>query len=193
MPASRNAETELALIERAQEGDRDAFEELVRQHYTFIVNIVYRMCNDTTLAEDAAQEAFLRAWLKLPSYHPDSALRNWLCRIAINAALDVLRHRKKEEPMEEATLHVIPDRAPGPETAYMQKEQALFLQRLLQDLPEGARSVIILREYGQLSYQEIALVLDIPIGTVMSRLNFARSRLREWLQAEPAQMEPDYA
>jgi len=73
MRESRNAETEIALIERAQKGDRDAYGDLVHSYYTCVVSIVQHMCGDTHLAEDAAQEAFLRAWIKLPSFHPDSS------------------------------------------------------------------------------------------------------------------------
>jgi len=85
------------------------------------------------------------------------------------------------------------DQAPGPEAALIQKEQALLIQQAINALPEAARSVLVLREYGELSYQEIAAVLDIPIGTVMSRLNYARNRLREVLQAQILQPEYDYA
>ncbi|KAF0106525.1 MAG: RNA polymerase sigma-70 factor ECF subfamily [Anaerolineaceae bacterium] len=192
MPASRNAEAELALIEQAQNGDRSAYEELVRRYYTRVVHIVHRMCGDMTLAEDAAQEAFLRAWVHLSSFHPDSSLRNWLYRIAVNAALDVLR-RKTEEPVEDEKMQWIPDQAPGPEAALIQKEQAAFLQQAMKSLPEASRSVLVLREYGELSYEEIATVLDIPMGTVMSRLNYARNRLRETLKAQLLQMEQAYA
>ncbi len=86
------AETEASLVAKAQKGDRSAFGELVRRHQAGVVNVVYRLCGDVQLAEDAAQEAFIRAWLKLASYRPVSPLRNWLYRIAVNAALDTLRH-----------------------------------------------------------------------------------------------------
>ena len=192
MPVSQNSKAELALIEQAQDGDRNAFEELVRHHYTYITNIVYRMCDEMTLAEDATQEAFLRAWVKLSTYHPGSSLRNWLCRIAVNAALDVLR-RKAEEPIDESIVQMIADQTPGPEAVLMEKEQAAFLQQALKSLPEAAHSVLILREYGELSYQEIAAVLDIPTGTVMSRLNYARNRLRDQLKLQMVQAEYENA
>jgi RNA polymerase sigma-70 factor (ECF subfamily) len=189
---SRNAEAEPALIEQAQNGDRRAYEELVRRTYTCVVNIVYRMCGDMSLAEDAAQEAYLRAWINLPSFHPGSSLRNWLGRIAVNAALDVLR-RKTEEPVEDEKMQMVIDQAPDPEAVLIKKEQEACLQQAMKSLPEAARSVIVLREYGELSYQEIATALDIPIGTVMSRLNYARNRLREVLKEQLFQPEHEYA
>jgi RNA polymerase sigma-70 factor (ECF subfamily) len=192
VPDSRKAETEIVLIERAQNGDRDAYEELVRCHYTCVVNIVQRMCGDPNLAEDAAQEAFLRAWIHLPSFHTNSPLHNWLCRIAINAALDVLR-RRSEEPTEEEDMIRIMDTAPSPEAALIEKEQAALLQKAMHALPEAARSVLVLREYGELSYEEIATALEIPTGTVMSRLNYARNRLRELLKVQLTQVEHEYA
>lgn len=192
MPISPSKEAELALIIQAQNGDRNAFEELVLRHYSYIVNVVYRMCADQTLAEDATQEAFLRAWMKLPSYHPESSLRSWLCRIAINASLDVLR-KKTEETFEPEKMQSFATHAPGPEAILEQKEQAAFIQQAMRSLPEGALRVLVLREYGELSYQEIAATLDIPIGTVMSRLNYARNRLRELLTKKMVEMEPEYA
>ena len=87
-----------SLIEQAQHGDRNAFGELVRRHYQGVVLVVTRMCGDTGLAEDAAQEAFMRAWVNLRSFQTKGSLRNWLYRIAINAALDVLRHKPEETP-----------------------------------------------------------------------------------------------
>ena len=118
----QTAETETSLIEQAQNGDRNAFGELVRRHYQGVVLVVTRMCGDTGLAEDAAQEAFIRAWVNLPAYRPTGSLRNWLYRIAINAALDMLR-RKPEEMLEDEEVLSMPDQEAGPETALIEKER----------------------------------------------------------------------
>ncbi len=192
MAQPQTADTETGLIEQAQNGDRNAFGELVRRHYQGVVQVVYRMCGDTGLAEDAAQEAFMRAWVNLPSYQPKGCLRNWLYRIAVNAALDVLR-RKPDETLEDEEARMVPDQAPGPETALIEKERAALLQQAMKSLPEAVRPVLVLREYSGLSYQEIASVLDVPVGTVMSRLNYARNRLREILKGYMINTESEYA
>jgi RNA polymerase sigma-70 factor (ECF subfamily) len=186
------AETENGLIEQARQGDRNAYGELVRRHYQGVVLVVTRMCGDAGLAEDAAQEAFLRAWVNLASFKPSGSLRNWLYRIAINAALDVLRH-KPEETLEDEQAARMPDPAEEPETALIEKEQAVLIHQAVKSLPEAARVVLVLREYGGLSYREISGALDVPIGTVMSRLNYARSRLREILIGEMAMTESEHA
>ena len=184
------AETETDLVHLAQAGDRNAFGELVRRHYQGVVRVVYSMCGDTGLAEDAAQEAFIRAWINLPAFEPSAPLKNWIYRIAINAALDVLR-KKPEESLEERQESMLSDQAQGPEAALVEKERIAQVRRAMQALPEASRSVLVLREYGELSYQEIARVLDIPVGTVMSRLNYARNRLRELLTGVMVQMESE--
>jgi len=175
-----STEAESSLISRAQRGDRGAYGELVRRYHAGVINVVYRLCGDARLAEDAAQEAFIRGWLHLPSYNPRSSLRNWLYQIAVNAALDTLRKETKVSPN---ALEDLPLAAsdPGPEAAVIQAEQRTQVQRAILALPPSSRVVLVLREYEGLSYQEIASALEIPIGTVMSRLNFARSRLKETL------------
>jgi RNA polymerase sigma-70 factor (ECF subfamily) len=178
--ATYTTETETALVIRAQKGDRNAFGELVRQHHPGVVNVVYRMCGDVALAEDAAQDAFIQAWLHLPTFRPGTSLRNWLYRIAVNAALDALR-REPKTPFADVESLSMPDPLAGPEAIFLQKERALIVQRAILALAETSRAVLILREYGGLSYQEIAFTLDIPLGTVMSRLNYARERLKEIL------------
>jgi RNA polymerase sigma-70 factor, ECF subfamily len=183
---------ETGLVEQARRGDRNAYGELVRCYYPGVVKVVYRLCGDTGLAEDMAQETFLRAWINLSSFHPESSLRNWLYRIAVNATLDVLR-RKTEETLEEEAVLMLPDQATGPETVLIEKERVAQIQQAMHSLPEAARSVLVLREYGGLSYQEIAGVLDVPIGTVMSRLNYARNRLRELLKQHLHELENEYA
>jgi RNA polymerase sigma-70 factor (ECF subfamily) len=165
----------------AQNGDRNAFSELVCMHAQGVLNVVYRMCGDRQIAEDAAQETFIQAWLHLSSYRPQQSLRNWLYRIGVNAATDILRKQKRIAPadLEDLTLR---DPQLGPEGLFSQEEQAVLVQRAVLSLPDASRAVLVLREYEGLSYQEIADTLAIPVGTVMSRLNYARKLLKDRLQ-----------
>ena len=178
------AQSEADLVYMAQSGDRAAYGELVRRCQGSVVGVVYRMCGDPHLAEDAAQEAFVKAWTRLADFTPrnGNGLKAWLCRIAVNTALDALRRQKHTAQMP-AVGEVLQDNNPGPEAAALQAEQASEVQRAILALPEASRAVLVLREYEDLSYRQIADALDIPLGTVMSRLNYARSRLRETLAA----------
>jgi RNA polymerase sigma-70 factor (ECF subfamily) len=185
------AETETALVVQARNGDRHACGELVRRHHDGVIRIVYRMCGNAALAEDAAQDAFIRAWLNLSKFKPGTSLRNWLYRIAVNAALDALRRDARMADVDLGTLS-LPDPQESPETAFLRKEREETVQAAILALPEASRSVLVLREYGDLSYREIAAALDIPLGTVMSRLNYARSRLKGSLQTYFARMEIEY-
>lgn len=173
-------ETESRLISQAQRGDRSAFCELVRLHRFGVITVVYRMCGDVQLAEDMAQEAFLRAWKNLHSYKPKSPFRNWLYRIATNAALDVIRRDRQTVALESVQLR---DEEMSPETALVQKEMGERVQQAILELPPASRAVLILREYEGLSYKEIAETLGVPLGTVMSRLNYARTTLRQGLSS----------
>jgi len=179
-------QTEPDLIAAAQRGDSRAYGDLVARHRSGVVGVVYRMCGDVQLAEEAAQEAFLRAWQRLDAYRPEHSFRSWVYRIAINAALDVLRRDRRlvsledllSGGLEEASL---PASAGSLEETVELRQQAEKVRRAVLGLPPAARSVLVLREYGGMSYSEIASALDIPLGTVMSRLNSARSQLRKAL------------
>ena len=173
--------SETELITRAQRGDRNAFGELVRIHSQGVIHVIYRMCGNGQIAEEAAQEAFIQAWLHLPSYRPQSSLRNWLYRIAFNAATDILRKERRILPndIEEMPLR---DLQPGPEALLSQTERTALVQKAILSLPDASRAVLVLREYEEMSYHEIADTLNIPVGTVMSRLNYARKILKEKLQ-----------
>jgi RNA polymerase sigma-70 factor (ECF subfamily) len=173
-----STEVESDMIAQAQQGNRHAFGELVRCHREGVVNVVYRMCGDANLAEDAAQEAFIRAWKHLAGYRPKSPFRNWLYRIATNAALDVLRRERETVDVDELPLATPGE---GPEAVLEKTQRGERVQQAVQALPEASRVVLVLREYEGLSYKEISETLSIPIGTVMSRLNYARNRLRETL------------
>ena len=185
--------TEENLVTQAKNGDRSAFGELVTRYYPSVIMVIYRMCGDRQMAQDAAQEAFIRGWVKLPGFLPHSSFRNWVYRIAVNATLDMLRRRTEVSIESFAETQMIADQSPSPEAVYIQKEQAELLQQAIRSLPEAARSVLILREYGALSYEEIAAVLEIPLGTVMSRLNYARNSLKSLMKNYKLKMERDYA
>ena len=171
---------ETELVHRAKNGERNAFSELVCIHAQGVRNVIYRMCGDTQIAEDAAQETFIQAWLHLSSYRPQTSLRNWLYRIAVNAATDMLRKEKRILPNDIGDLPLT-DARPGPELLVSQQERTALVQRAVLSLPEASRAVLVLREYEEMSYHEIADALDIPVGTVMSRLNYARKLLKDKL------------
>jgi RNA polymerase sigma-70 factor, ECF subfamily len=177
------AVNETELITRAKNGERNAFSELVCMHAQGVRNLIYRMCGDTQIAEDAAQETFIRAWLHLSSYHLQMPLRNWLYRIAVNAATDMLRKEKRILPNALDDLQ-LKDPQLGPEALFSLEERTALIQNAVLSLPDACRAVLVLREYESLPYHEIADTLDIPLGTVMSRLNYARKLLKGSLEQE---------
>jgi RNA polymerase sigma-70 factor (ECF subfamily) len=136
------------------------------------------MCGDINVAEDAAQECFLQAWQHLDKYKPKGEFRHWLYKIAINKTYNILRTEKFTLDVDNYT---VVDKNPGPEQKHEENVQAHFVQQAVISLPEASRCVLILREYEDMSYRDIADTLDIPIGTVMSRLNYARQILRRLL------------
>lgn len=184
--------SETELVTSAQHGDRSAFSELVRIHTRGVFNVVFRMCGDALVAEDAAQETFIRAWQNLSSYRPQTPLRNWLYRIAFNAAMDMIRKEKRIIPTDIDDLPLT-DELPGPESQVSQHERTAMVQKAVLSLPDASRAVLVLKEYEGMSYHEIADALDIPIGTVMSRLNYARKLLKEKLEPKLfVQMEVEH-
>ncbi len=180
MSQTREDPTESQWIACAQDGDKAAYGQLVEHYQRLIVSVVYRQGLDLAEAEDVAQEAFVKAWLALPSYKPAlGSWRAWLCRIAINLAIDFHRRQRPRQDLDEA----LPDPASGPADQAEAALRAKAVRTALAQLPEASRAALILKEYADLSYAEIAAALNIPMGTVMSRLNYARRRLRELLIA----------
>jgi RNA polymerase sigma-70 factor (ECF subfamily) len=170
--------TDQDLVSASLRGDRQAFGELVNRYREGAVAVVYRMTGDSHLAEEAAQEAFIRVWQRLYSYKPQFPFRSWIFGIAVHTALDGLRSASKEINIDQLPLEA---QGGKPETELEAKERRALVQQAVLALPPASRVVLILREYECLSYQEIAATLDIPVGTVMSRLNYARSLLRQAL------------
>ncbi len=167
--------SEREWIARAQAGDKAAFEQLVRRYERLLVSVAYHRGLDLQTAEDVAQEAWVKAWLALPRYRDSlGSLRAWLCRIAINVAIDSQRRERPTQDLDERT----PDETSNPAEQVETVVSVEAVRQAVAQLPAAYRTALVLREYEGLSYAEIAAALSIPPGTVMSRLNYARSRLR---------------
>ena len=166
------------LVQAAREGDAGAIEALVRRYQVRIFNHARILTCDDGEAEDLAQETFIRAFRGLKRFRGESSFKNWLYRIATNVAIDALRRQRETTDVDEIQL-ASPDT--GPEARVEEQERSRIVQEAVLALPPASRAVLVLREYEGLSYREIADTLDIPIGTVMSRLNYARNRLRKSL------------
>ena len=178
------------VVRRVQAGETEAFEVLVEKYKRKTFRLAYGVLRDQEEALDVAQEAFVKAFRSLPKFKGDSAFYTWLFRITMNLALDRRRQRAararalgaEDVPPEEwERTAVATDASPDDEAA--SSERRARIARALQSLPEHHRSIIILSDIEGLSYREIAEVLAIPMGTVMSRLHNARKRLREVLGA----------
>ena len=180
MVQSNGDDSEAEWISRAQAGDQAAYGHLVQQYQRLIVSVAYRQGLDWVEAEDVAQETFVKAWLALPQYRPAAgSWRAWLCRIALHRAIDVQRRQRPRLELDET----LPDRGRGPAELAEADLQAQTVRRALAQLPPASRAALVLHEYEGLSYTEIAAALEIPLGTVMSRLHYARRCLRERLLA----------
>ncbi len=180
------------LVERARRGDRAAFSQLVDEYKDKIYSYVSRMLNDPYEAEDVTQEAFLRAYRSLPRFRGASSFHTWLYRIAGNLAIDVVRKRKRteptyslDEPLESDDGEYereIPDDSGSPEETSTTRETQVAVRRAIVELPEKLRDVMILYELQGETYEDIAEILNVPLGTVKSRLFNARSRLKDSLE-----------
>jgi RNA polymerase sigma-70 factor (ECF subfamily) len=170
------------LIERFKQGDPSAFEALVRKHQDRIYNICRYMLQDPQIAQDAAQDVFLKAYRALKDFRPDASLYSWIYRIAINTCLDYRRKSRREEFSGEPLAGDLPSGEYSPHQLYESGEIRYSIQQALQKLPEKLRAAIVLREIEGLSYEEIAEVLHTSAGTVKSRISRAREQLRHLLR-----------
>lgn len=170
--------SETELIQAALAGNMGAFSELVSLHRVRALRVAYGILGSMDAAEDVAQDTFIKLWQRLPEFRGQGALSTWLYRITVNGAIDALRKPREEAPLNEQLAAGC-----APEEIVLCRDRSQIVRQAIVELPLGARSALVLREYEQLSYQEIADVLKIPIGTVMSRLNYARQALKGKLQA----------
>ncbi len=174
------------LINQTLEGQTAAFGELVCKYQNRLYNGMVHMLRNEVEAEDVVQEAFILALTKLSSFHGKSAFFTWLYRISYNVAVSRIRRKK---PTVSLTVGGVDSRpmefegnAPAPDERMRRNEEVEQLQQALDGLSEEHRSVLVLREMQELDYEAISEILDLPIGTVRSRLHRARSQLKQQLE-----------
>jgi RNA polymerase sigma-70 factor (ECF subfamily) len=173
------------LVRRAQQGDQTAFELLVRKYQHKVAKLVARFVRDRSEAEDVTQEAFIKAYRALPGFRGESAFYTWLYRIAVNTAKNYLESRGRRPPGSDLEIEgaelmdagsLLRDEA-TPERLALTEEIGTTVARVINQLPVDLRTAIMLREIEGLSYEEIAEVMDCPIGTVRSRIFRAREAI----------------
>jgi RNA polymerase sigma-70 factor (ECF subfamily) len=184
-------EIDQQLVERAQRGDKHAFELLVAKYQRKLARLLSRFIRDPAEVEDVAQEAFIKAYRALPSFRGESAFYTWLYRIGINTAKNYLVAMGRRAPTttefdsEDAENFEDGDQLRDvntPENELMSKQIAQTVNATMEALPEELRTAIVLREIDGLSYEEIATVMNCPIGTVRSRIFRARETIAERLR-----------
>ncbi len=189
---------EAALARSASRGDRAAFGRLVDLHKRAVYGLCVRLLRDGEEARDAAQETFVRAYAALETYDPAQPFAPWVLRIARNHCLDLVRRRLPEaqrveldaEPEEGAPREVADPTAARGDEVIERRQLASALEAAVQALPPNYREVIQLFHVERLSYKEIALTLDVPIGTVMTWLHRARTKLKLALTASGPEVLP---
>jgi RNA polymerase sigma-70 factor (ECF subfamily) len=184
---NRNLENEIDLdiIHRVQQGDKSAFDLLVLKYQHKLAKLVLPYVRDPDEVLDIVQEAFIKAYKALPRFRGDSAFYTWLYRIAVNTAKNYLTAQSRRPPLSDIDMmdaefyegaSALKDHA-TPEANLLKKEIKEAIERVISDLPEDLKTAITLREYEGMSYDEIAEVMDCPVGTVRSRIFRAREAI----------------
>jgi len=184
------------LLQRHLQGDREAFGALVRRYRQELYNFLYRFVGDAALAEDVFQEAFLQLHVSAGAFDPARRLKPWLFTIAANKARDAMRSRMRRRAapldapiagdMEGRSTYadIMPSDIPPPEESLSNLETRLAVQSIVNEMPDHLRIVLVLCYFHELPYKEIAEILDVPLGTVKSRIHAAvRHFARKWQSA----------
>lgn len=178
---------ELALVARARRGDAEALDTLVLRYQDRVFNMCYRMLANRDDALDVAQEVFLTVFRSIGRFEERARFSTWLYRITVNRCRDELRRRASVKHTRPQSLHASEDPVdprgpePAPDEQASAKELESLVERCIEELPGDVREVLVLRDTQDLPYDDIASILDIPVGTVRSRLNRARTLLKERL------------
>ena len=176
------------LLRKAQRGDPEAFGRLMEPLEQLVWRVCWHYTGDREASLDCGQEAMIRIWRALDSYRGDCAFESWVYRIAANCCMDWLRKKKRDrsvsmEPMRDQGFDPA-DTSPGTEAQVIAQDESLRLREAIALLPEDQREALVLTQLERVSYEEAARMLDVSEGTVKSRVNRAKARLKEILTSE---------
>jgi RNA polymerase sigma-70 factor, ECF subfamily len=175
-------DNESALIQRAQKGDHNAFAALVDEHQRYVFNLAFRIVKDENEALDIAQETFVRAWTALPNFRGQSQFRTWLYRITTNLCYNRLPGlRRSLADLGDDVMSDIPEAEvvlANPARELEANETRSYLHQAIEELDPNYKALIVMRYQQELSYEEIASVLNLPLGTVKTGLFRAKEKLR---------------
>lgn len=181
--------SEELLIKRAKNGDENAFAEIVKLYQNAVYNSALYIAKNQEDAFDISQEVFLKLWRTLNGFRGEASLKTWIAKITRNCAIDYVRARNQKsaaslDACEDDKKTDIVDEDPfaNPQADYRRKEEAQAVRQAVESLPSPTKEIIVLREFHDLSYGEIAKLLDIPEGTVKSRISRGREQLKEILK-----------
>jgi RNA polymerase sigma-70 factor (ECF subfamily) len=174
--------TEQLLIQRAQKGDHDAFAALVDEHQRYVYNLALRVVKDENEALDLTQETFVRAWIALPNFKGQSQFRTWLYRIVTNLCYNRLPNlRRSLNDLGDDVMENIPEMdstLDNPAHKFESNETRSYLHKAIENLDENYRLLLTMRYQNELSYDEIASTLNLPLGTVKTGIFRAKAQLR---------------
>ena len=187
---------EQQLIHRAQKGDQEAFAALVTEHQRYIYNLAFRLLKNEEEALDLAQETFVRAWTALPNFRGQSQFRTWLYRITTNLCYNRLPNlRRSLNDLGDDVIAQVPEtdiEFDNPAHGFESRELRSYLHKAMDELDGNYRLLVSLRYQDELSYEEIATLLNLPLGTVKTGLFRAKEQLRRALEQyqEPSWIKP---
>ncbi len=191
LPPDYRNDSDESLMLRVGKGDRQAFDEIVRRYGAKMINLAYQITGNREVAEDIAQETFFRAYRSAPRYREISKFSTWLYTIAINLCRNELRRRKfrifslegmaEREENDKIRVDIVDEKL-RPDGELERKELARMVRRAITSLPEKFRTPLVLRDIQGLAYDEIGKILKLPEGTVKSRINRARMRVKDILK-----------
>lgn len=182
MPRDK-ADLDMPLIKSYLTGDTDSFNDLVGKYERPAYNLAYRMVGNAADAADLTQEIFVRLHRNVKSFRGDSAFSTWFYRLATNCCTDWLRKEARRPPTQEIQETLVADGGAGPGRLFEQSETKALIQEALSALPEEQRMAIVLHDLQGYSYEEIAAIAEVPVGTIKSRLSRARFKLARSLAA----------